>query len=272
MRGVNGLTDPGDSLLAIYDNQLRGVFPNPSAGVWCDDDGPLLRVVGQTQALITGPQHIELHDDDLRRLITRQRDFFAERGLPVEWRTHRHDEPASLPSCLESAGFTPGREKTVLVGRAVDFAREPAPPPGVVLRRVAADHEMRRIAALASAVWGGDWTWLGDHLIQRIAAAPDETAVLVAEADGEVVAAAWLVYRPGTDFAGLRGGSTLAPYRGRGIYRSLIAARAQLAAGRGVKYLQVDASDESAPILRRLGFCSVTTTTPYLWTPSRTTS
>jgi hypothetical protein len=29
----------------------------------------------------------------------------------------------------------------------------------------------------------------------------------------------------------------------------------------------VDASSDSAPILRRLGFQAITTTTPYVWTP-----
>jgi hypothetical protein len=29
----------------------------------------------------------------------------------------------------------------------------------------------------------------------------------------------------------------------------------------------VDASDDSAPILRRLGFEAVTATTPYVWSP-----
>ncbi|MEB0307171.1 GNAT family N-acetyltransferase, partial [Cryobacterium sp. 10I1] len=61
---------------------------------------------------------------------------------------------------------------------------------------------------------------------------------------------------------------TLAEWRGRGVYRALVAARAQLAARRGVPYLQVDASDDSLPILLRLGFEAVTTTTPYVWTPT----
>ncbi|MDT0419668.1 acetyltransferase [Streptomyces sp. DSM 41982] len=72
---------------------------------------------------------------------------------------------------------------------------------------------------------------------------------------------------PGTDFAGLWGGSTLAAWRGRGLYRATVAARARIAAARGVRYLQVDASADSAPILRRLGFVALTTTTPYIWTP-----
>lgn len=129
-----------------------------------------------------------------------------------------------------------------------------------------------RGSAEESAIWAADWSWLAADLRERIAAAPDQIEILVAEADDIVVSAAWLVYKPGTDFAGLWGGSTLADWRGRGIYRALVARRAQLAVARGVKYLQVDASDNSRPILERLGFVAVTTTTPYVWTPSAATT
>jgi hypothetical protein len=43
--------------------------------------------------------------------------------------------------------------------------------------------------------------------------------------------------------------------------------RAQLAAERGRRYLQVDASADSQPILERLGFQAVTHTRPYVWSP-----
>jgi hypothetical protein len=36
----------------------------------------------------------------------------------------------------------------------------------------------------------------------------------------------------------------------------------------GIRYLQVDASPDSRPILERLGFLALTTTTPYIWRPS----
>ena len=42
-----------------------------------------------------------------------------------------------------------------------------------------------------------------------------------------------------------------------------------LAAARGKRYLETDASDDSNPILQRLGFVPVTTTTPYVWSPKR---
>jgi len=70
-----------------------------------------------------------------------------------------------------------------------------------------------------------------------------------------------------TAFATLWGGSTLKEWRGRGIYKALVAYRARLAVARGYSHLEVDASDDSRPILQRLGFVPVTTTTPYVFTP-----
>lgn len=258
-----------DSLLAVYDQQMRGVEPKPPAWVRYERDGPLLRGVGGHLGYISGPRDIGVTGAELDRLIARQRDYFAGRGEAVGWQVRAHDEPADLTARLRAAGFVPQEERTVLIGLTAELATAPVLPGGVVLRWVTADDDMRRIAALQSAVWGQDWSWLAENLIGRIAAAPQGIAVLAAEADGDVVSAAWLAFfQPGADsFARLLGGSTLPQWRGRGIYRALVAARAQRAAARSVKYLQVDASNDSAPILRRLGFRAVTTTTAYVWTP-----
>ena len=75
----------------------------------------------------------------------------------------------------------------------------------------------------------------------------------------------------GTEFATFWGGFTLPDWRRRGIYRALVAHRAKLAVARGRGYIEVDASDNSRPILERLGFIPVTTTTPYVWSPGPTT-
>jgi GNAT superfamily N-acetyltransferase len=81
------------------------------------------------------------------------------------------------------------------------------------------------------------------------------------------VCAARVELPAGTEFAGLWGGGTLPAWRGQGIYRALIAYRAGLAARRGYRYLNVDASPDSEPILRRLGFRCLARSTPYQWAP-----
>lgn len=71
-------------------------------------------------------------------------------------------------------------------------------------------------------------------------------------------------FHAGTEFASLWGGGTVRAWRGRGIFRSLVAYRAAEASARGFRYLQVDASPESRPILNRLGFVELATTTPFI--------
>ena len=57
----------------------------------------------------------------------------------------------------------------------------------------------------------------------------------------------------------------LEQWRGHGIYRALVSARAGSAIGRGVRYLQSDCTAMSRPILERSGLVPVTTTTPFVW-------
>jgi GNAT superfamily N-acetyltransferase len=265
-RRVGGVENT-DALLAAFDAQARAEPPDPPDGVWHEADGPLVRVVGQERGFISAPRDTGVRGTDLDRLIARQRDYFAARGEAVEWKTYGYDEPSDLPDRLRAAGFVPEDTETVVVALTTAIAAEPVLPDGVVLRQVTADEDMRRIAAMESEVWDLDRAWTGEHLIRQVAATPDDYIVLTAEAAGQVVAAGWVEFHPGSLFAGLWGGATLRQWRGRGIYRALVARRAQLAAARGVRYLQVDASSDSAPILRRLGFQALTTTTPYVWAP-----
>ena len=94
-------------------------------------------------------------------------------------------------------------------------------------------------------------------------------AVLIS-AGSAVVCAGWVRFELGTHFATFWGGGTVPAWRGRGIYRAMVAYRANLAAERGFRFIQVDASSNSRPILERLGFVAVTTTTPYVWSPPAT--
>jgi GNAT superfamily N-acetyltransferase len=119
------------------------------------------------------------------------------------------------------------------------------------------------LAGYFSRVVENDWTYLP----------PDKFPVLnpackVAMAGDEPVSAARTDFFAGTQFAGLLGGGTLPQWRRRGIYRALVRHRAELAAERGYCYLTVDASDQSRPILERIGFECLAITTPYIWSPS----
>lgn len=252
-----------DDLLAAYDQHLRGTGL-PALGAWIEQDGPLLRVVGEHRGFVTGPR--DLSGFDVDALIAEQIAFYGARGEAVEWKTRGHDLPGDLPHRLRAAGFTAEPTETVVIGRIADLPATQAAPDGVVIRRVGGE-AIPAIVAMESQVWGRDCAFIGDHLAGSLAAEPERLAIFTAEADGQVVAAGWAVLRDDGVFTSLWGGSTLKAWRGRGIYRALVAVRAGLAAERGYRYLQVDASDDSRPILERLGFHPVTTTTPYVWSP-----
>jgi glycine/D-amino acid oxidase-like deaminating enzyme len=104
-----------------------------------------------------------------------------------------------------------------------------------------------------------------------LAADPSHLQLWVAEAGEEVVAAGTVDVVRGTQFAGLWGGAVVAPWRGRGIYRALVAARARAAMELGVRFLHSDCTAMSRPILERSGLVAVTTTTPYVWRRPKTT-
>jgi GNAT superfamily N-acetyltransferase len=229
-----------------------------------------VRIVGQhRRGFISGPRDLGLDSEALDVLIAKQRNFFAARGEAVEWKTRAHDLPADLPQRLTASGFVAEQRETVLIGEAEDLAAmEPSLADGVTVRQVSDDADMHRIAEMASVVWGDDRSWLAAELIDRVRSDAGQTVVVAAEAGGRMVSAARLEFEPGTEFAGLWGGSTLAAWRGRGIYSALVAHRARIAAARGIRYLQVDATEDSRPILQRLSFTAVTTTTPYVWKPS----
>jgi GNAT superfamily N-acetyltransferase len=255
-----------NDLLAAYDDQLRGT--SEGADVPTSTDGPVIRVEYPSRGFVSYRTLDGLDSAGIDALIARQRDYFAAKGQAVEWKLRGHDQPADLPDRLRAARFEPEEQETVLVAESaavVERLRGRDAVDGVTIRLVHELADFERIAAMESTVWNDDWSWLADDLVRRHAAGAD---VYAAEADGRVVSAAWAVYKKGTEFTGLWGGSTLAEWRGKGIYKALVAIRAARAVELGYKYLHVDASDDSSPILQRLGFVAVTTTTPYVYKPA----
>ena len=264
------MAEDAAALLQAYDAQVRAHVPDRLPdGVRVEREGPLVRTVG-----LGGSGMIEYRDlggidgPELDRLIARQVRIFANRGEPFEWKLHAHDRPADLAQRLRAAGFVPQDVETVVIALVADVRVTEGAPDGVLLREVSERVDLERIAELEGAVWQTDESSRADRLEEELAADPEGLTIVVAEAGDLVVCAGWVRFPRATEFATLWGGGTLPGWRGRGIYRALVAHRARLAAQRGRRYLQVDASDESRPILERLGFVPVTTTTPFIWSPA----
>jgi GNAT superfamily N-acetyltransferase len=258
------------ALLATYDTQLRAEPSGPlPEGLHVERDGPLFRIVGQGRGGFVGYRDLGgIDGPGLDELIARQVHVFAERGEQFEWKLHGHDRPADLPQRLAAAGFVPEDTETVVIARVTRVTTPILPPRGVVFREVSERADLDRIATMEETIWRDDRGWLAESLEAELAADRDALSIVVAEASESVVCAGWVRFERGTDFATLWGGGTLPEWRSQGIYRAVVGHRARLAAQRGFRYLQVDASEDSRPILERIGFVAVTTTTPFVWTPS----
>jgi ribosomal protein S18 acetylase RimI-like enzyme len=275
------MTDPDLSeLLTAYDVQLRRVPALPSAG-WrvehLEDPAPLLRMTAPDGASWgDGVVWSDLDEANADAAISDTIAYFRGLGRSFEWKHHGYDRPADLPDRLLAAGFVPDPEETLVAGRVDDvverLAGAPAPG-GITVRHLRDDPDGRAadwaaIHELHTRVWDEDASGWVRAISAEHASDPAAMSVHLALADdGTVVCAAWTRFHAGTDFASLWGGSTLPAYRRRGIYRTLVARRAAEAAERGFRYLQVDASSDSRPILERLGLHRLTSTTPFMWHP-----
>jgi GNAT superfamily N-acetyltransferase len=234
-------------------------------------DGPIVRTSGLAGGGFVGYRDLGgIDGDELDALIARQIAYFAERGEPFEWKAYSHDEPADLETRLRAAGFAPEERETVVAARLADIAGEVVLPAGVTLREVTERADFDRIARMEEEIWqdGNSRGWLAAALEGERAADPSLLRVFVVEAGDVVVCAAWVRFERGTPWASLWGGATRPTWRRHGIYRATVRHRANLGREHGYELVQVDASDDSRPILERLGFVTLTTTTPWTWKPS----
>jgi GNAT superfamily N-acetyltransferase len=215
-------------ILLLFDEQMRRAKVGPD-GLLAEDGWA---------AVLWPPA-----DGDVEPLVGRLRSLSGH----VEWKYFSHDGPA-LRERLLAAGLVPQAEETVVVAEAASLA---PPPADADLRE-----EPEAFSELAARVFG------------RPSALPADAVAVVAFLEGRPVSGGRVDLEPGVEFAGLFGGVTLPEHRGRGLYRATVARRAELARAAGYRWLYAEALPTSRPILERLGFAAITSTTPYVFAPA----
>jgi ribosomal protein S18 acetylase RimI-like enzyme len=257
------------AVLAAFDEQLRRhPQPDPPDG-HVEHDDSVVRIVAAGDEW-TGVTWCDLDQASADAVIAAQIGRFAQLHRPWEWKHYSYDRPPDLPDRLLAAGFTPQPAEALLVAEIADLPLEVPPPPGVEVLAVVDGQGVDALVRVHDEVFGGDHSPVGRTLLADLAGQGGTTAAVVALAGRTPISAGRVEFHDGTDFASLWGGGTLPAWRGRGVFRSLVAHRAALAAARGFRYLQVDASPDSRPILKRLGFVELATTTPFKHPGGRT--
>ncbi|MEV4177442.1 GNAT family N-acetyltransferase [Nonomuraea sp. NPDC049709] len=251
-----------DEVLALFDRELRREAAPDSPESKVERVGDVVRQVGPEHAW-NGVIWSGLGPGDADAAIAEQVRFFGSLGRAFEWKLYDHDRPADLDRRLLAAGFTAEPAETLMIAEAAPIAGAGVVvPDGVRLVPVSDRDGVERLAGVHEIAFGATRDHIRERLLAQLATGAGIAVLALA---GDVpISAARMDLHPGTRFASLWGGGTVPEWRGRGVYRALVAYRAREAVARGYDYLQVDASDQSRPILARLGFTPLTTTTPYV--------
>jgi GNAT superfamily N-acetyltransferase len=205
-----------------------------------------------------------LDEQTADRVIQEQVAFFTTHDLRLEWKVYGHDTPSDLGPRLKRFGFTPEEPETVMLLDLQDAPASLFEPLKADLRRITDRQGLAPVIQVLEAVWGGDFRWVNERLGSHLEI-PGYLSLYVAEAQGQPACAGWTYFHENNPFASLWGGSTVEAFRKRGLYSALLAARAQEAQERGVRYLTVDASPMSQPILAKHGFQALTTAQSFEW-------
>jgi len=254
-----------NEILALYDEQERKNSIHPSYRR--ETSGGVVRHVSPDPSRRSFIIHSDLTEANVDHTIEKQIHWYAHdvKGTGLEWKTYDHDFPPSLKERLLAHGFAAEEIEALLV---LDLDR--CPP--IYLQPVTADvrlitdpEQLSAVSVIQEAAWGNKLDWLEKMLQENLATAPDFWQIYIAYVDNVPACAAWISFPPESQFAGLWGGATVPAYRKMGLYTAVVATRAQEAIRRGYRFLMVDASDMSRPILEKRGFQLLTYTTPFIW-------
>ena len=249
-------------LLAVYDQDQRqdGEYPGARREV----TPHVVRHVDES-----GGQGFVLYSwvnaDNLESVIDEQIAYFEGVGQDFEWKVFEHDSPPDLRDRLKARGFEVGEIEAIMV---LDMDTAPAAllePVRLDVRRITDPDQINSVLSVQSQVWGDSHNSLKERLVRELSAVPDFLSVYAACDDTIPVCSAWINFPLHSRFASLWGGSTLPAYRQRGYYSALLAVRLQEAQQRGARFLTVDASPMSRPILEKFGFQRISNAYACTW-------
>lgn len=197
--------------------------------------------------------------------IEEQIAFFESHSLDFEWKVYAHDTPVDLRQRLVARGFEMEDPEAIMALVLADAPSSLLAPVTHDVRRLTDPDQLDLVMAVQRTVWAKELNSLAGYLRDAMISTPDLLTVYLAYAGDAPAAAAWLYYDGQSPFASLWGGSTLPAYRKQGLYTALLAQRVQEARQKGARFLTIDASPMSRPIVERFGFLHLTTAYAGNW-------
>ena len=217
---------------------------------------------------IPGPNHVSwvrCRPDEADAVIREALDAAAARGLPVSWILDPDTEPPDFGDRLRAHGYVPepGDEESKVMVLLAEAKLEMPAVEGLAIRDALADLEAFTLSEQVaeegfSGLPFGEVSAIAPWRERRYAnnRAAGNRRVVLATIDGEPAGSGSMTLL-GPNAAIINGGAVRPHFRGRGVYRALVAARLGIAREAGAAGLMVWGGHMSAPILARLGFETV---------------
>ena len=214
-----------------------------------------------------------LTPENADRVIEEQVADFERLGLEFEWKLYDHDQPPDLRERLAARGFAVEDAEALMVLELAQISETLLRPVTHDIRRITDPEQIyTAVIAVQEEIWQENQAQHAEELAQELRLDGEHISFYAGYADDRPVCSAWIRFNETGSFASLWGGSTLPAYRKRGFYTALVATRAQEAIRRGYRFLTIDASPMSRPIVARHGFQLLTFTHPCKWHTSSTSS
>lgn len=207
----------------------------------------------------------QLNESNAEDAIREQVTYFESIGQDFEWKVYDYDTPSDLKDRLGSYGFIVEDVEAIMVLDLKDAPEILRQPVRHDVQRITDPGKISDVLTVKQQVWNEDFSWLGRYLAGALRDHPDQLSAYVAYVDRQPASSARIYFPEHSQFASLWGGATLSRFRKRGLYTALLAVRAQEAKSRGVRYLTVDASPMSRPILEKYGFELMAYSYPCKW-------
>jgi GNAT superfamily N-acetyltransferase len=195
-----------------------------------------------------------LADDEADAVIDATIAAYRERGIRFRWTVGPDSAPADLEQRLRARGM--GAESVIGLACAGERLIS-GDAPGVSVEAVTADAgNVEAYSEVMAQGWGMSVAPVLAFNRHILAQAPAASLMSLARVEGEAVGVGALALLPRSAY--LIGAVVSPAFRGRGVYRTLVAARARQAVARGRSLLTCQArAGTSAPILLGLGFHEV---------------
>lgn len=247
---MGGIDLDKQDLLLLFDKELRRNLHSP--GYQREETEHVVRHVSlhNERGFII---HSNVNEENASNVIQEELNYFNRLGVGFEWKVYSYDKPDHLKQLLEQNNFTIEPSEALMV-MEIDTTPTFHLEEYSMVKEIVNEKGIREIISLLDIIWEESHEELGDRLWRDKQNDPEALYLYGIYDIDHLVSAAWIYFEKNSSFASLWGGSTLPEYRGKGFYSSLLSVRANKAIEKGYRYLTVDASPMSKPILEKHGF------------------